>query len=174
MNTKKGILIGILWAVAATAQGQVNVITAECGPKNVNFDVKREQSRHSLPLPEPNKAQVVFIQDLGVVACPGACVTTKIGLDGVWIGALEHNSYFSLSVEPGEHHVCANRQSHFAHRNQMLALAHFTAEKGKVYYLRTRTFGEKDQALMDLDQVDSDEGKYLVSLYPLSVSHSKP
>jgi hypothetical protein len=48
------------------------------------------------------------------------------------------------------------------------------AESGKIYYLRTRTFGQSDQALMDLDPLDSDEGRYLVSLYPLSVSRPKP
>jgi hypothetical protein len=101
-------------------------------------------------------------------------VTTKIGLDGTWVGADQHNSYFSISVEPGEHHVCANRQSHFAMANQMVALAHFTAEAGKVYYFRTRTFGDQDQALLDLDPIDSDQAKYLIALYPLSVSRLKP
>jgi hypothetical protein len=98
----------------------------------------------------------------------------KIGIDGAWVGADQHNSYFSVSVEPGEHHVCANRQSHFARINQMAALAHFTAEAGKVYYFRTRTFGDKSQALLDLDPVDSDQGQYLVASYPLSVAHAKP
>jgi hypothetical protein len=76
--------------------------------------------------------------------------------------------------EPGEHHVCANRQSHFAQANQMFALAHFTAEAGKVYYFRTRSFGDKDQSLIDLEPVDSDQARYLIASYPLSVSHPKP
>ncbi|MGA2588396.1 MAG: hypothetical protein ABSH32_00635 [Bryobacteraceae bacterium] len=90
------------------------------------------------------------------------------------MGGDQHNSYFSVSVEPGEHHACANRQSHFARANQMVALAHFTAEAGKVYYFRTRSFGDKSQAILDLDPVDSDQGKYLITTYPLSVSHPKP
>ncbi len=174
MNTVGVILTAVLLAASASAQQQFAGVAVACGPKNVNFDAKRDDSQHSLPQLEPGKAQLVVIQDLGVVACPGACITTKIGVDGAWVGAVQHNSYFSLSFDPGEHHVCANRQSHFARANQMVALAHFTAESGKVYYLRTRTFGERDQALMDLDQVDSDEGRYLVSVYPLSVSRSKP
>lgn len=174
MNPVGIILIAVLLATSASAQQQFAGVPPACGPKNVNFDAKHDDSQHSLPQLEPGKAQLVVIQDLGVLACPGACITTKIGVDGAWVGAVQHNSYFSLSIDPGEHHVCANRQSHFARANQMVALAHFTAESGKVYYLRTRTFGEGDQALMDLDQVDSDEGRYLVSVYPLSASRSKP
>jgi hypothetical protein len=56
----------------------------------------------------------------------------------------------------------------------MIALAHFTAEAGKVYYFRTRAFGDKDQWLLDLDPVDSDQANYLIASYPLSVSHPKP
>ena len=90
------------------------------------------------------------------------------------MGADQHNSYLSVSVEPGEHHACANRQSRFAQANQMVALAHFTAEPGKVYYFRTRTFGNGSQELFDLEEIDSDQAKYLIASYPLSVSHAKP
>jgi hypothetical protein len=174
MNTVVIVLIAMLLAASASAQPQFAGVAAACGPKNVTFDAKRDDSQHSLPQLEPRKAQLVVIQDVGVLACLGGCITTKIGVDGAWVGALQHSSYFSLPIDPGEHHVCANRQLHFARLNQMLALAHFTAESGKVYYLRTRTFAGRDQSLMDLDQVDIDEGRYFVSLYPLSVSHPKP
>ncbi len=171
----RSVLVVTLLAVSAFTQGRSAFVDATaCGPKNANFDVKRDETQHTLSAPEPEKARVYFVQDIGAVHCLGACVTTKIGLDGTWVGADQHNSYFSISVEPGEHHVCANRQSHFAMANQMVALAHFTAEAGKVYYFRTRTFGDQDQALLDLDPIDSDQAKYLIALYPLSVSRLKP
>jgi len=171
----RSAFVVMLLAVSAFAQSQSGfVAAAACGPRSANFDVKRDESQHTLAQPEPGKARVYFVQDIGVVNCLGACLTTKIGLDGSWVGADQHNSYFSVSVEPGEHHVCANRQSHFARANQMVALAHFTAEAGKVYYFRTRTFGDKYQALLDLEPVDSDQAKYLIASYPLSVSHPKP
>jgi hypothetical protein len=40
-------------------------------------------------------------------------------------------------------------------------LVHFTAEAGKVYYFRS------------LEQADSDEAKYLIANYPLSISTPK-
>jgi hypothetical protein len=167
-------LVVILLAVSAFAQDKsAFVAAAACGPRDTNFDTKRDDSQHALTPPEPGKARVYFIQDIGVVGCLGACLTMKIGLDGTWVGADQRNSYFSVSVEPGEHHLCANRQSHFARANQMVALAHFTAEAGKVYYFRTRTFGDKTQAILDLDPIDSDQAKYLIASYPLSVSHPK-
>jgi hypothetical protein len=166
-------LVVMVLTVCAFAQEGSGVVSMACGPKSTNFDARRDESQHALAQPENGKARIYFIQDIGVVHCLGACITTKIGLDGAWVGADQHNSYFSVSVEPGEHHVCANRQSHFTRANQMVALAHFTAEAGKVYYFRTRTFGDKDQALLDLEPVDSDQGHYLVDSYPLSVSHPK-
>ena len=39
-----------------------------------------------------------------------------------------------------EHHVCANVQSDKS-EGLLVALAHFTAEPGKVYYFRTRFLG---------------------------------
>ncbi len=101
-------------------------------------------------------------------------------MDGVWVGAVQHNSYFSVSVEPGEHHVCARPQSRLSpatsekYASVLLALAHFTAEAGKVYYFRTRSFGSQTQETFDLDPIDADQAKYLVANYPLSVSHAKP
>ena len=54
-----------------------------------------------------------------------------------------------------------------------VAFAHLTAEAGKIYYFRVRPFWGKDEVL-NLDPLDSDEGKYLVTYYPLCVSHPKP
>jgi hypothetical protein len=167
-------IVLVMMLLAASAFAQEATVAAGCGPRGASFDVKRDESQHTLGQPEAGKAQVYFIQDVGPVRCLGACFTTKIGLDGAWVGADERNSYFSTSVEPGEHHVCANRQSHFAAASQMVALAHFTAEAGKVYYFRARTYGGNELGFLDLDAVDSDQAHYLIASYPLSVSRPKP
>jgi hypothetical protein len=161
---------------AASAFGQQGsgALAAACGPKSTSFSVKVDESQHTLAQPEAGKALVYFVQDIGEVNCFGGCITTKIGLDGAWVGAHQHNSYFSVSVEPGEHHVCANPQSHVGWISRKVALAHFTAEAGKVYYFRTRGIMSGNQLLFDLDPVDSDQARYLISSYPLSVSHPKP
>ena len=78
------------------------------------------------------------------------------------MAAIRHNSYFSISVEPGEHHMCATP-------GPVIALAHFNAEAGKVYYFRTRVFGSNTQSLFDFDPIDSDHAQYLIASYPLSV-----
>jgi hypothetical protein len=166
----RSVLVVMLLAVSAFAQDQ-SAVVATCGPKGTNFDVKRDESQHTLAPPEPGKARVYFVQDIGVVSCLGACLTTKIGLDGAWVGVNQRNSYFSVSVEPGEHHVCANLNPQFSPHT--VAFAHFTAEAGNVYYFRVRPFWGKDQ-LLNIDPVDSDQAKYLIASYPLSVSHPKP
>jgi hypothetical protein len=92
-------------------------------------------------------------------------------MDGVWVGANHGNSYFSVSVEPGEHHVCATLQSSLV--AQRVELAHFTAAVGKIYYYRTRLIMSRSMELLDLDSIDSDQGKYLIASFPLSVSAPK-
>ena len=119
--------------------------------------------------PEPGKARVVFIQDDSTWGDHQHYVM-NIGLDGAWVGAYKQNSYFTLSVDPGEHHVCANVQSK-ASIGQLLALAHFAAEAGQIYYFRTRFFGGMPgittaPPYVDLETVDSDEAKYLMASFP--------
>jgi len=101
------------------------------------------------------------------------CVTTKVGLDGVWIGAVHHSSYLSFAADPGERHLCANLQSDFDPESRLVVLAHFTAEAGKVYYFRTRVLDARNGSLFDLDPIDSDQGRLFVADYPLSISHPK-
>jgi len=52
-----------------------------------------------------------------------------MAMDGAWVRANHGNSYFALSVEPGEHHVCVTLQSSLV--AQRVELAHFTAEAEK-------------------------------------------
>ncbi len=167
------LLLVMLLAVSALGQQESGALAAACGPKSTSFNVKLDEAQHTLAQPEPGKALVYFVQDIGKVNCLGSCMTTKIGLDGAWVGANQDNSYFSVSVEPGEHHVCANPQSRVGWVSRVVALAHFTTEPGNVYYFRTRNSGGTS-LLFDLDPIDSDQAKYLISSYPLSVSHPKP
>jgi hypothetical protein len=164
----KSVFIFIILAVCALAQDHSGLIKVACGPAGASYDVKRDESQHTLGPPERGKARVYFVRDLGIVNCLGSCGTTKIGLDGNWVGANQRNSYFAVSVDPGEHHVCANEGT------ELFAFAHFTAEAGKVYYFRTRNSSEKYQKLFDIDAIDSDQAEYLIGVYPLSVSHPKP
>jgi len=165
-------LAALLFAVSASAFAQTpsSPTASACGAKNVSFEVKLDHTQHTLALPEPGKALVYFVQNLGPHNYIGVI---NVGLDGSWVGANKNNSYFSVPVEPGEHHVCENVKSHFSSYGRLVELAHFTAEAGKVYYYRAQlSFGENHPSLL-LDLIDSDQGAHLIASYPLSISHSK-
>jgi hypothetical protein len=124
----------------------------------------------TLAQPDPGKARVYFFQDAGTSHTLGY-PTVKLAIDGAWVGANHGNSYFSVSVEPGEHHVCVTLQSSLV--AQRVELTHFTAEAEKVYHYRTRLVMSRTVELLDLDPIDSDQGKYLIASFPLSVSNPK-
>jgi len=118
------IVLPILFAATAFAQAPSAGFPAACGPESRSFDVKTQKSRPDATQVDPAKALVYFIQDSGPWGNHQRA-TLRIGLDGKWVGAYKHNSYFSVSVEPGEHHVCVNVQPD---QSGLVALAHFTAE----------------------------------------------
>jgi hypothetical protein len=163
-------LVLTIVAMSAMAQDKSAAFEKACGPEKTQFEVKRAKSQHPLRETEPGKARVYFIQDLGIATCVN-CVTVRIGMDGTWVGANQRNSYFSVSVEPGEHHLCAIPQE--SHLQRLVGLAHFTAEAGKTYYFRERMIGEQEQAVFDFGPIDSDQAEYFIDTYPLSVSYPK-
>lgn len=159
--------------LAATAQAQ-NPLAAACGPMNTEFSVKLDSARHRLAQPAPGKAQVYLIQEIGGRLVLGGSLTyptTAIGIDGKWVGAYKRDSFLSVSVVPGEHHLCAAQ--HSLGVGHQLELAHFTAEPGKTYYFRTRLFLSQGLIYFQLEPVDSDEARYLLAKLPLSVSKPK-
>ncbi len=172
-------LVALLFAVSALAQDRPGALPAACGPKNVSFHVQLDESQHPLAKPETGMAMVYFIQDNGMGYGIGNFLyqhfTLKIGMDGAWVGAYKKNSYFAVSVVPGEHHVCANVQSNLS-VGHLQSLAHFTAAPGKVYYFHTQFLGGEFISrypfpeYVSFNQIDSDEGKYLIATYPLSLS----
>jgi hypothetical protein len=160
----------LLFVASAFAQVPPASSAAACGPENVSFKVERDESQHALAQPEPGKARVYFFHDAGTGSTLGY-PTVKLAMDGAWVGANHGNSYFSVSVEPGERHVCVTLQSTLV--QQRVELGHFTAEAGKVYYYRTRLVMSRSVELLELDPIDSDQAKYLIASFPLSVSTPK-
>ncbi|MGA7226276.1 MAG: hypothetical protein WA603_13505 [Candidatus Acidiferrales bacterium] len=167
-------LIFFLLALPAWAQEKAttDATAPACGPNNIKFDVTQDKSPHPVAQPEPGKALVYFIQDKGAQSFGiGGSVETMIGLDGTWVGANRNNSYFSVSVEPGEHHACSTVPFYL---KETVELAHFTAEAaGKVYYFRVRVILTRAGTRYFLAPLDSDQAKYWIASYPLSVSHPK-
>lgn len=165
-------LVALLFAASAIAQDQPPNGLAACGSWNVSFHVKLDASPQTPADPESGKARVYFIQDSGTIHT-FRYPSTRLGLDGKWAGVTRKNSYFSLSLDPGEHHVCAAEQTDIPWEH--VELAHFVAEAGKVYYfLIRRPLSENGSTqYLELHLADSDEARYLIAYYPLSVSQVK-
>jgi len=174
-------LILLLVASSLFPATQANPLGAPgCGPTNIEFDVKTNGKQHTAPGPEAGKALIVFLQDdvkFGTRPRP----TTRFGIDGTWVGATHANSFFYVSVDPGERHLCANWQSPVRLiPTRPTAAAHFTAEAGKTYYYRAKDIAYTDrngavigEPEVKLEPLDEDEAKVLMSSFALSESHPK-
>ncbi len=162
---------------AASICGQVaksrpltGIAKAACGSEYVTFKVKLDKSQHAVTQPEAGKARVYFFHDAGTDSLLGY-PTVKLGMDGAWLGANHGNSYFSVTAEPGEHHVCVTLQSSIV--DQRVELAHFMAEAGRIYYFRTRLVMSRSVELLELEPIDSDQGQYMIESSALGVSSVK-
>lgn len=169
------LVLGIVALAAFARDPAAGATAAACGPAGVDFDVRDDPS-HPAEQPDPRKAFVYIIQDDGAGSCSeslwGGCFTTRVGLDGGWAGATHHNSWIAFNVDPGQRHLCVTLQSRLKNASQLVGLAHFEAEAGKKYYYRTRAFGRGagSQVFLDLDPLDSDQGKFMVRSFRFSVS----
>ena len=163
-------------SLRAAAQSADELYKRACGPVNAAFNVQLLDTELAKPqppaAPEPGKARVYFIQKEAEPT-----YTTRIGLDGSWVGVVLHDSYIAVAVEPGEHHACAatlNRKKREAE------LIHFTLEAGKTYYYLVHgvvgTGGQygATYATMLFGPVDSDEALLLIASNPRSEATPKP
>ena len=156
------------------ASAQVQAATARtaagCGPSQVQFDVKLDDTLHVLAQPEAGKAIVYVFED------DFTGPTMRIGVDGSWAGATNGKSFIYFSIAPGEHNVCTEWQSNvFKKTSERVGGAiSLNLEAGKVYYLRM-TFEEvtKASGRIKLDLTDNAEGQFLLSSSALSNSHPK-
>jgi hypothetical protein len=167
----------LLFASAAFAQSATpQPATAPgCGPDSEKFDVKSDDRQHPTVQPEDGKALVYFLQDdKAYESHPRP--TTKWGMDGAWVGATQSNAYFYLSVDPGEHHLCAIWQTNVALlQGKQAAAAHFTAVAGEAYCFIGRDIFRRESgfAALRLEPLDTDEGQLLMSKFAFSTFQPK-
>lgn len=151
-----------------------------CGDNKVQFNVKTVKNQPPPAPPDAGKAQIVIVSQVDASAL-GGCIgcntftTTRVGMDGFWVGAAKENYYFALSIAPGEHHVCAYSTS--ATRGKNVGVTSFTAEAGKIYYFQV-TIKNVQEAIsdkystsdwiLDLTQLSKDEGRYRVKISALA------
>jgi hypothetical protein len=181
MRGSIGTLLVLSVALIAPVLAQGNNSAAPgmpgCGDPSAKFEVKTSLV-HSPVQPRSGKALVFFIQnDTNFNSFPKP--TTRVGIDGKWVGATHRDSFLYFFVDPGVHHLCTSWQrSVIAWQGLQSAAAHFTAEAGGVYYFQIKdTFlrGEAGQMINDvtLAPLDSDEGQLMANRYALATSQLK-
>ena len=169
------LLATFLLTSLAFAQSDGSLGAPGCGPPNAKFEVRTEDGQQRAAQPEAGKALVYFIQDdSDFNSRPRP--TTRMGIDGSWVGATQSNSYFYVSVDPGVHHLCASWQTTVVlGQGHKTAAAHFTAEANGVYYFEAKDTWWRDGGLagIRLKPLDSDEGQLMASKFSMSVSQPK-
>lgn len=163
--------------LAAILPSTLSAQAPGCGTDDLKFEVSTVKPRQAIGQPEAGKALVVFVQDDDKFNSKPR-PTTRFGLDGTWIGATTGNSYFSIAVDPGEHHLCAKWQGFvgiFLGHETNTAATHFTAEAGGVYFFVARDLydGHDSYPEVKLLPLDSDEGLLLTGKYSMVESHPK-
>ena len=167
---KRFLLLLLVCAAPAMAQDRSAELRAAagCGPAASEFSVKVDKNQHVTTQPESGKALVyVIAQENPEDSYNAGDVTTRVGLDGTWVGANYGQSFLSFSLAPGEHRVCVDWQSTIASRQQLSGAVEIAAEAGKTYYLGTSILpsglagGPRED--LWLKQVDSAEGLLLLS-----------
>jgi hypothetical protein len=145
-----------------------------CGEQNIKFAVKSKKEQHNAQ-PDPGKALLYFLQDdSNFNSHPRP--TTKIGIDGSWVGAMQSNAYFFVSVDPGVHHLCAAWQTTVGPgSSHKTAAAHFTADPNGVYYFVVKDTWWQDAGAsgIALKPLDSDEGQLMANKFSFSTSQPK-
>ena len=161
----------LLFAVSlpAAAQTADAIYQQACGPLKAAFTVEQVKAKPPAA-PDPGKALVYIIQDQD-----GAPFTTRIGLDGAWVGVIQGRSYIFLSIAPGEHHGCAATLNR---KHREAEFLDFTVEAGKTYDLLIRGIGAQGKYVsltaMLFGPVDHDEAAWLIASDPQSVAKPKP
>ena len=140
----------------------ISAAEAACGPREVQFDITADKSQHPTPTPENGKALIYVVQEnLG---------STRVGADGKWLGGLQREGYFSVSIAPGEHHLCA-----IAHIGLLshVSLHQLNVKAGETYYFLVHPVESVTSNNFAITQVDPDEGRYAVAKAKLNASHPK-
>ena len=163
----KTIAAILLLSCCALGQDKRAISRAEegCGPQDVKYEVKTDDSQHPAPTPEDGKALIYFVAD--------GHLTSIFGFDEKWVGAVEGGRYFFVQIDPGEHHVCAMLQSSLPGRGPRISVHSLKAESGGSYYFRIRMVGINTGFVPQLNQLDSDEGRWFVAWSKFSTSHPK-
>jgi hypothetical protein len=160
------ISIFSLMLIAAVAEAQSTSVESACGKPTTKFDVK--PSPMVSPGLEAGKA-IVFIIERDLITRTFVTPSTRLGMDGEWLGETSGNSYSFFVVTPGTHHLCADTKFGGVGGEEK-AFLRLNAKPGATYFFEVRnmrvgdpTWSSEELRDVALEQLDADEGEYLVS-----------
>ncbi len=162
-------------ALAVCARAKT-ILPDACGSDDVKFKVKAREGQPVPTAPEAGKAQVVFVEVMDKTGLFTGDAITRIGVDGAWVGANKGDSYFTFTVTPGDHHLCADWQADFGPTKEKVGLDFFKAEPGKIYYYQVKitVISQAAQRSLVLTRLSEDEGKYRIKASPYSIATPHP
>jgi Protein of unknown function (DUF2846) len=172
-------LFAAIPAIATHAQDKQDAATltraAGCGASNVEFDVKTDKSQHPTAQPAPSKAMVYIFNSLrSSTSLNIGTVTTRVGIDGEWVGANHGDAYFYFEVDPGDHRICVQWQSAFERTHKLAAALSLSAEPGQIYYFHSiADVRTNNQPAMKLEPLDPAEAILLSANSAFSTSKPK-
>ena len=90
----KSIAAIVLLSCCALAQDKRAISRAEvgCGPQDVKYEVKSDESQHPTPTPEDGKAVIYFVAD--------GHLTSIFGFDEKWVGGSQRWRVFLRPNRP--------------------------------------------------------------------------
>jgi len=151
-------------------EARATVLPPACGDDKIKFDVTTQKDQRAPAPPQAGKAQIVFVEDQNAAHNPfHPWDVVRFGMDGAWVGANMGNSYFTLDVAPGMHHLCVNVQGW-----KNFDLAPVNAEPGKVYYFAGQVTESQYYDNFVLVQLNDDQAQYQLKTWQLSTWKVKP
>ncbi len=151
------------------------ILPDACGQDAVRFDVTPQTAQPTPTAPAAGKALLVFVEDQNSEPHNpfNPWDTVRFAMDGAWVGATKGNSYFTLDVAPGIHHLCASWRG-AARGATSFDVAPVNAEAGKVYYFGAKVTDSEYYDNLSLAQLNDDQGEYRLKFWMRSTSKPHP
>lgn len=172
------VIASLFLLATFTGRASAADLPPSCGDEKIKFDVKTQKGAPPPAGPDAGKAQLVFVETMDkgdkYHHCLGCDATTRVAVDGAWIGADHGDSYFAFPVDPGAHSVCVNWQSISSGESRQFGTLDVNAEVGGVYYFQIAVVVHEDSHPqwsvynMMLAPIPPDSGSALVEKSALS------
>jgi pyruvate/2-oxoglutarate dehydrogenase complex dihydrolipoamide acyltransferase (E2) component len=134
-------------AAAPAAIAGAELEAKACGPADEGFPTETDKTQHPTPAAPADKALVYVVRPTN----SGSRIQTRLGINGMWVGANNGNNYFFVTLDPGLYYFCSQGQDRSA-----LAL---NVEAGKTYYLQQTVTTGMTRSRSSLDIVTDQSGQ---------------